>query len=282
MFTLNCRGKLLVAHRPLIMGILNSTPDSFYAGSRVASLETLLQTADRMIADGADILDIGGQSSRPGAEEVGVEEELQRVIAPISAIHKRFPHIPLSVDTWHARVAEQALSVGASIVNDVSGGTLDPMMIETVGRLGAPYVCMHMRGDPATMARHADYEDVTREVLDLFIRRIDDCRRAGIHDLILDPGLGFAKRAAHNLALLKNLALLAGITGRPLLLGVSRKSFIYKALELPGPESALNGSTVMNTLALLHGTAILRVHDPKEAREAVRLTELYKSENSRS
>jgi dihydropteroate synthase len=287
MFTLNCRGRLLVAERPLVMGIINLTPDSFYALSRSAGEEHILRTAEKLIAGGADILDIGGQSSRPGAEEVGAEEELNRVIASIASLHKRFPHIPLSVDTWHARVAGQALSAGASIVNDVSGGSLDPGMIDTVGKLGAPYVCMHMRGKPATMNRDADYEDVTREVLDSFIRRMEDCRRAGIHDLILDPGLGFAKKAVHNFILIRDLSILAEMTGRPILLGASRKSFIYKAFDAGGPESAgpdsaLNGTTIMNTLGLLHGAAILRVHDPKEAHEAVTLVERYKSENSRS
>jgi dihydropteroate synthase len=279
MFTLNCRGRILPANRPLVMGIINTTPDSFYQGSRFMGAEEVLQQAGKMIEEGADILDIGGQSSRPGAQVVGMEEELRRVITPIKLLHTHFPGTVISVDTFHSIVAREAVAAGASMVNDIGGGTLDNDMLATVGRLGVPYICMHMKGTPATMNREAVYEDVTREVLDFFIRRIDDCREAGIHDLILDPGLGFAKNGIHNLVLLKNLAAL-GIPGRPLLLGLSRKSFIYKALGTTS-EQALNGTSILNTLALLNGAAILRVHDPREASEAIRLLELYKMENSR-
>ncbi|HMH24265.1 MAG TPA: dihydropteroate synthase [Puia sp.] len=278
MFTLNCNGKLLKADRPLVMGIINTTPDSFYSGSRFMGDAEVLRQGEKMIGDGADILDIGGQSTRPGAEEVGVEEELQRVIPAIAVLHRHFPGTVISVDTWYSRVSREAVAAGAGIVNDISAGSLDPDMLVTVGKLNVPYICMHMKGTPVSMNREAVYEDVTREVLDFFIGRIAACRSAGIHDLILDPGLGFAKRAHHNFELLKNLAIFS-MTGCPILAGASRKSFIYKNLGLTA-EDALNGTTVMNTVALLNGAAILRVHDPAEARQAILLLERYKNTNA--
>ncbi len=274
MWTINVRGKLLTIYRPVIMGVLNRTQDSFYSGSRVAGDDTLLRQASTLLADGADWLDIGGQSTRPGAETVGEEEELRRVVGAIGRLHREWPEVILSVDTWHARVAALAVEAGAGIVNDVSGGAMDPAMLATVGRLVVPYVCMHMKGTPATMNSEANYENVVTEVLDYFIGRIEACRQAGIHDVILDPGLGFAKTAVHNFQLLHKLSVLR-ICGKPLLLGVSRKSTIYRTLGI-GPEDALNGSTVLHTLGLLHGANILRVHDPKEAREVVVLLEAYR------
>lgn len=275
MFTLNARGKILAICRPLVMGVLNRDPESFYSGSRFPDNEALLHQADKMLAEGADWLDIGGQSSRPGAITVGVEEELERVEDAIRLLHQQWPEVPLSVDTWHAPVATAAVAAGASIVNDISGGLLDPDMLPTVGRLGVPYICMHMRGTPATMNREAVYENVVTEVLDFFIRRNEDCRQAGIHDVILDPGFAFAKTAVHNFQLLHGLELFR-ICGRPLMLGVSRKSTISRTLGI-GPEQALNGTTVVHTLGLLHGADILRVHDPKEAREAILLVEAYQN-----
>jgi dihydropteroate synthase len=271
MFTWNCRGSLLAFDRPLIMGVINSTPDSFYAGSRSMDGNAILPVAEKMIRDGADILDIGGQSTRPGAEEAGMEEELKRVIHLVDALHRRFPETLLSVDTWYAEVARQAVAAGACIVNDISGGLRDPEMLPLVGRLGTPYICMHMKGTPATMNREAVYEDVVLEVLDYFIRRLEACHRAGIRDVALDPGLGFAKTHRHNLQILQRLQLFH-IVGKPLLVGISRKSTVYRTLGIT-PEEALNGSTVLHTIALLHGASILRVHDPKEAREAVVLVE---------
>ena len=269
MRTLNVKGRLMRLDRPLVMGILNRTPDSFYPGSRVSDDRVLLQQAEKMINEGADILDIGGQSTRPHAELIGEEEELRRVVGAVNLLQRQWPEIPLSVDTWYARVAREAVGAGASMVNDISGGTLDPEMLATVGRLGVPYICMHMKGTPATMNAEAVYEDVVREVLDHFIRRMEDCRRAGIHDVVLDPGFGFAKTAAHNFTLLRHLSLFR-ITGKPILLGVSRKSTIYRTLGIT-PEEALNGSTVLHTIGLLNGADILRVHDVKEAREAILL-----------
>jgi len=273
MFTLNAKGRLLTLHRPLVMGIINRAPDSFYSGSRFPDNTALLQQAEKMIAEGADWLDIGGQSTRPGAAPVGEEEELTRVVDAINLLHRRWPEIPLSVDTWYAGVAAGAVAAGAAMVNDISGGLLDPAMLVTVGRLGVPYICMHMKGTPQTMNREAVYDDVVGEVLDFFIRRIEDCRKAGIHDVILDPGFGFSKTSAHNFQLLRRLDVFR-MCGKPLLLGISRKSTIYKTLGV-APEEALNGTTVLHTLALLNGANILRVHDPKEAREAIRMLEAY-------
>lgn len=273
MFTLNAKGKLLAVNRPLVMGIINRAPDSFYGGSRFPDDAEFLAQAEKMIEDGADWLDIGGQSTRPGADLIGEEQELSRVVGAIHLLHNRWPQVPLSVDTWYARVAKEAVAAGASIVNDVSGGRLDPEMLPTVGALKVPYVCMHMKGTPATMHQDALYEDVVKEVLDYFIRRIEDCRLAGIHDTIIDPGWGFAKNRAQNWQLLRHLSLFR-MTGRPILLGVSRKSTIYRTLGIT-PEEALNGTTVLHTLGLLNGADILRVHDPKEAREAITLLAEY-------
>jgi dihydropteroate synthase len=277
MFTLNAKGKLLPVTRPLVMGIINRAPDSFYPGSRFPDNTSLLQQVEKMVKDGADWLDIGGQSTRPGAPVIGEEEELRRVTEAIDLIHQRWPDLPVSVDTWYARVARESVAAGASMVNDISGGNLDPDMLSTVGRLKVPYVCMHMKGTPATMNQEALYEDVTKEVLDFFIRRMEDCRQAGINDVILDPGLGFAKTSAHNFEILRNLGVFK-MTGKLILVGVSRKSTIYKTLGIT-PELALNGTTVLNTIALLNGADILRVHDPKEAKEAIKLIEVYKSKS---
>lgn len=265
---------MLAAGRPLIMGIINSTPDSFYSGSRYNDEPAFLRQAETMLQEGADILDIGGQSTRPGAAWVGEEEELRRVIPGITQLRRHFPDIFLSVDTWYSRVAQEAVAAGASMINDVSGGLLDPAMLSVAGRLGVPYACMHMKGTPATMNKEAVYNDVTREVLDFFISRVEDCKAAGIHDIILDPGMGFAKTHRHNLELLHNLSVFR-ILGYPILLGISRKSTIYKLLDIT-PEEALNGTTVLNTLGLANGADILRVHDVREAREAITLMEAYK------
>ena len=273
MFTLNAKGNLLAVNRPLVMGILNRAPDSFYSGSRFPDDTEFLVRAEKMIEDGADWLDIGGQSTRPGAALIGQEEELARVVGAIHLLHTRWPQIPLSVDTWYARVAQEAVAAGASLVNDISGGRLDPEMLPVVARLKVPYICMHMKGTPATMHQDAVYDDVVKEVLDYFIRRIEDCRLAGIHDIIIDPGWGFAKNRTHNWQLLRHLQLFR-MMGRPILLGVSRKSTIYRTLGIT-PEEALNGTTVVQTLGLLNGADILRVHDPKEARQAITLLAAY-------
>jgi dihydropteroate synthase len=254
------------------MGIINTTPDSFYAGSRRQLQEEVVEQAARMLEAGAAILDIGGQSTRPGAEEVGATEEAARVVPAIEAIMRRFPEAVVSVDTFRAAVARQAVEAGACMVNDISGGLFDADMLATVGKLQVPYICMHTKGTMDTMHQLAHYEeDVVLEVLDFFMARLHACREAGIHDVIIDPGFGFAKTAAHNFRLLDQLQAFK-ILNRPLLLGVSRKSTIYKTLGVTAAE-ALNGTTVLNTIGLLKGASILRVHDVKEAVETVKLVQ---------
>ncbi|HEX6426668.1 MAG TPA: dihydropteroate synthase [Niastella sp.] len=269
MYTLNCKGRLLVIEKPLVMGIINTTPDSFYEGSRFMGETGILKQAEQMLKAGASMLDIGGQSTRPNSSTVSVEEELQRVVGAIESLHFNFPEAIISIDTYYARVAAEAVAAGASIVNDISAGTIDPLMLTTTGRLQVPYVCTHMRGTPATMQQFANYDNVTREVLDFFIQKIADCHTAGITDIIIDPGFGFAKTPAHNFTLLKQLAAFT-MLGKPILVGLSRKSTIYKTLGITA-EEALNGTTVLNTVALLNGAHILRVHDVKEAKEAIEL-----------
>jgi dihydropteroate synthase len=256
------------------MGILNITPDSFYSGSRIRSDDMLLEQADRMLTDGASILDMGGLSSRPGATEISVDEEIRRVVPAIQLLASRFPSAVISVDSYRYKVAKAALDAGASIINDIGAGK-DEAMAELAAAEHVPYICMHMRGNPGTMQRLTDYDDVTMEVLDFFIRRKAECIRMGLTDIILDPGFGFAKTPAQNFILLKHLRLL-GIAGPPLMVGLSRKATIYKTLNIK-PEDSLNGTTVMHTLALQGGAQILRVHDVKEAMEAVRLWTSYAS-----
>jgi len=268
-FTLNCKGKLLVADQPLVMGIINSTSDSFYEGSRFPAHETALKEAEKMLHEGADIIDIGGQSSRPGAKQVGVDVELDRVIPAIEKVHQQFPDAIISIDTYHAHVALEAISAGASIVNDISAGNLDRGMIPAIGKMDVPYICMHMKGDPQTMQQFASYENIHSELLDYFIAKKNECIGAGIKDLIIDPGFGFAKTMEQNFVLLNKLEVFS-ILGCPMLVGLSRKSTIYKTLGV-NAEQALNGTTVLNTIALMKGASILRVHDVKEAKEAVLL-----------
>lgn len=270
MFTLNCKGRLLIIDKPIVMGIINVTPDSFYTESRKTLLNDVLQQAEKMLHDGAAILDIGGQSTRPGSKEIGAKAELKRIIPAIEAISKRFPESCISVDTFFAKVAAEAVNAGACIVNDISAGTLDKEMIQTVAQLQVPYIAMHMKGTPQTMQQQANYQDVTLEVLDFFIKKTEECRLAGINDVIVDAGFGFAKTISHNFTLLKNLSLFK-ILEKPLMAGLSRKATIYKTLGIT-PEEALNGTTVLNTIALTNGADILRVHDVKEAVEAIKLT----------
>jgi dihydropteroate synthase len=269
MYTLNCKGRLLVIDKPLVMGIINTTPDSFYEGSRFMGESGVLKQAEEMLKAGADILDIGGQSTRPNSSTVSVEEELQRVTGAIESLHYNFREAVISIDTYYARVAAEAVAAGASIVNDVSAGLVDPAIITTTSALRVPYICTHIKGTPATMQQHATYEHVTRDVLDFFIQKTAECHKAGIKDVIIDPGFGFAKTPTHNFTLLKNLALLK-MLDKPILIGLSRKSSVYKTLGITAQE-ALNGTTVLNTIGLLNGAHILRVHDVKEAKEAVTL-----------
>ena len=273
MFTLNCKGKLLVIDKPLVMGIINITSDSFYEGSRSQTVESILSQATKMIGEGADIIDIGGQSTRPGSERISVKEELQRVLSAIETILKNFPETIISVDTYQAIVAEECVRSGAAIINDISAGNMDSEMISTVAKLKVPYICMHMKGTPQDMQEHPSYENVTKEVLDFFIQKTDECRRAGINDVIIDPGFGFGKTISHNFTLLKELSAFKMLE-KPIMAGLSRKSTIYKTLGINTNE-ALNGTTVLNTLALQNGANILRVHDVKEAKEVVKLYEQY-------
>lgn len=276
MFTLNCKGKLLVLDKPLVMGIINITPDSFYEGSRVVERDDVMKQAEKMISEGADIIDIGGQSTRPGSEKIPVDEELKRVIKNIEVIHKKFPDVIISIDTYYSKVAIEAVNAGASIVNDISAGNLDDLMLSTVASLNVPYIAMHMKGTPQTMQKDPTYENVTREVLDFFIAKKDECKNAGIHDVIIDPGFGFGKTIAHNFELLKNLSVFKMLDA-PILLGLSRKATIYKTLGISA-EEALNGTTVLNTIALKNGANILRVHDVKEAKEVVKLWSMMNDE----
>ncbi|HTD93212.1 MAG TPA: dihydropteroate synthase [Chitinophagaceae bacterium] len=267
MFTLNCNGRLLTIRKPLVIGIINATPDSFYAGSRQQNVDGILAQAEAMLGAGADLLDIGGQSTRPGSQPISTSEELQRVLPGVEAIHRNFPEAFISIDTYYARVAADAVEAGACLINDISAGTLDPIMLATVAGLRVPYVLMHMQGRPQTMHDAPVYENVTREVLDFLIHKIQNLENAGIKDIIVDPGFGFGKTIAHNFELLRNLGVFR-MLNRPLLLGLSRKSTIYKTLGISAND-ALNGTTVLNTIGLMNGAAILRVHDVKEAVEAV-------------
>lgn len=275
MYSLNLKGRLWNIDRPLVMGIINITPDSFYKGSRFNSPDHVLNKAEEMLADGADILDIGAQSTRPGSDFISAEEELTRLIPSIEFISKKIPGAVISVDSFHAAVAAHAVEAGASMVNDVSGGTIDPEMLKTVAALKVPYVCMHMPGTPQTMNTLNFYADVTDDVTGFLAERIHACRAAGIHDIIADPGFGFGKNPDQNFELLNKLDRLQ-VLRVPLLVGLSRKSTIYKTLAVT-PEESLNGTTVLNTVALMKKAAILRVHDVKQAVEVVKLiSHLYK------
>lgn len=272
MYTLNCKGRLLVLEKPVVMGILNITPDSFYSGSRIDQKD-LVKKAGQMITEGATIIDIGGQSTRPGSDRLTAQEELDRVLPAINSIRQNYPGVFLSIDTYHATVAKETVAAGIDMVNDISAGDMDANMLSTVASLGVPFIAMHMQGTPDTMQDKPTYENVATEVVDYFIQKTTACKEAGINDLIIDPGFGFGKTITHNFQLLKQLEVLQ-IFHVPVLAGLSRKSTIWKTLQIT-PEEALNGTTVLNTIALTKGAAILRVHDVKEAVEAVKLYEAY-------
>lgn len=267
--TLNCRGKLISLETPLVMGILNITPDSFYAASRYQQIDEVLRQAEKMLSEGASILDIGGMSSRPGAEIIDEKEELQRVLPTIEAILTHFPDTILSIDTVQSEVARQSVAAGATIVNDISAGQLDENLYPTVAELGVPYVLMHMQGIPRTMQQDPVYEDVVREVLDFFIAEVGKLRDLGVKDIILDVGFGFGKTLAHNYQLLKHLHVFQ-ILELPMLTGISRKSMVYKPFG-GSAKTALNGTSALHMIALQQGSKILRVHDVKEATEVIKL-----------
>jgi dihydropteroate synthase len=267
---INTGGKLLDLTIPKVMGILNITPDSFYKGSRYSTDEEILRAAAGMLEDGADILDIGGYSSRPGAEDVSIVEESRRVLKSIKLISKEFPEAIISIDTFRADIAREAVTgCGAQIINDISGGDADSNMFSVIENLNVPYIMMHMKGAPDTMQNNPVYEDVVSDILKWFGERIFRLRSAGVKDIIIDPGFGFGKTIDHNYELLGRLKDFS-IAGLPVLIGVSRKSMIRKTLNVDTDE-ALNGTTVLNTIALLNGADILRVHDVREAVQAVRL-----------
>ncbi len=253
--------------QPIVMGILNLTPDSFYPTSRVLKKSEVIQRAEMMIRAGASVLDVGGYSSRPDAEDISVDEELSRVIPAIEWINNVFPECIISIDTFRSAVAERAIDAGASMINDISGGELDDKMFETVSRLKVPYILMHMKGTPQTMKSLSDYDNLFKEISVYFIKKVKELQNFGISDIILDVGFGFAKKIGQNYDLLRNLSYF-NMFGLPLLVGVSRKSFIYKTLNTT-PDLAMNGTTVLNTIALLNKASILRVHDVKEAVETI-------------
>ena len=269
MFTLQSKDRTIVVDKPIVMGILNITPDSFFEGSRVVEMDQILRKAEQMLRAGATLLDIGGQSTRPGSERLSAEEECDRVILPIERLSSEFPQAFLSVDTYHAQVAEAAVNAGAHMVNDISAGLLDNKMLATVSKLQVPYVIMHMKGEPETMNQNTNYQNLTKEIIDFLAERKNACQKQGIRQIIIDPGIGFSKTIEQNFELIAKLEAFQELDA-PLLLGISRKSFIYKTLNTD-PAGALNGSTFLHAIGLQKGAKILRVHDVQEAVEAVRL-----------
>ena len=269
---ISCKGKLIDLTTPKIMGILNLTPDSFYDGGLFNNTDLALAQTEKMLLEGATFIDVGGASSKPGAVEISIDEELARVLPIIEEIQKRFPKAIISIDTYRSVVAQQAVATGAAIVNDISGGNLDAKMLGTVGALGGvPYIAMHMQGKPQNMQDNPSYDNVLVEMRSFFAAKIDEAHKVGIHDIIIDPGFGFGKTLDHNYSLLKNLSSMQ-MDGIPMLIGLSRKSMIHKLLEIEAAD-ALNGTTVLNTIALQQGAQILRVHDVKEAQQAIHLIE---------
>lgn len=268
-FSLNCRGKILHLNQPIVMGILNVTPDSFYDGGKFIEESGILKRVEEMIQQGAVIIDVGGASSRPNSAIISVEDELLRTIKHIELISKYFPEAILSIDTWRSRVAKEAIEAGACIINDISGGDMDEKMFKTVAELQSPYILMHMQGTPQTMQVNPVYDNVVTEVIGSLKTKMEKLRSLGVHDIIVDPGFGFGKTNEHNFRLLKNLNLFK-ILKSPVLVGVSRKSMINKTLNIKAQE-ALNGTTALNMAALMNGANILRVHDVKEAMETIQL-----------
>jgi dihydropteroate synthase len=271
--TLNCRGRLIDLRGGKVMGILNVTPDSFYDGGAVDTPDALLKQAEKMLKHGATFLDIGGQTTKPGAKKISPEEELSRVMPALELILKNFPEAIVSVDTFNSMAAEECLKAGAHIINDITGGKADSDMFSTVAKWNAPYIMMHIQGTPETMQVEPYYEDIAKELLKYFSAGLMQLKALGLHDVIIDPGFGFGKNLEHNYELLRKLHLFSMLE-QPVMVGVSRKSMINKILNTK-PESALNGTTVIHTLALLQGCDILRVHDVKEAIQTMKLVKYY-------
>lgn len=272
-FTLNIRGELRQYDRPQVMGIVNVTPDSFFAASRTATESAIKERVRQMLDSGADFIDIGAYSSRPGADEVTPEEEISRLDVGMKALREMAPDIPVSVDTFRADVARTAiLELGADIINDISGEDLDHEMADTVAELGVPYILMHMRGTPSTMQTLTDYNDVTADVIADLSRKLRELRLKGVADVIVDPGFGFAKTVGQNYDMMRNLEEFTRLLDAPLLVGISRKSMITKLLGIT-PDAALAATTALNTITLTRGASFLRVHDALEASQAVRIYE---------
>lgn len=267
--TLSAHGKLLVLDTPIVMGILNATPNSFYNQGKESDVEGLMLTAHTMVKEGAQILDIGGASTKPGEPIIAIQQEIDNVLPVIEAVRKAYPDIWISVDTYHARTAEVAVAHGADLINDVSGGHISEDMLPTVAKLKVPYVAMHMQGVPEHMQKNPQYNDVIIEVYDCLKQIITDCAAIGLHDIIIDPGFGFGKTVAHNYQLLNHLGVFRSL-GKPILAGLSRKSMIWKPLGT-NAFSALNGTTALHMIALQQGANILRVHDVAEAQECITL-----------
>lgn len=276
--SINVKGKLVDLTSPKVMGIINITPDSFYEGSRFLEEKEYLDAAVRMAEEGADMIDIGGYSTRPGAGEVSISEEKDRVLKAVKLINKELPGIIISIDTFRAEIAMEAvLGCGAGIINDISGGEADPEMFGIVEKLNVPYILMHMKGTPGRMEKNPVYDDVVADILRWFGERIAILQSVGVKDIIIDPGFGFGKTVSQNFEMLRRLSDFS-VAGLPVLAGVSRKSMIWKTLGIK-PEEALNGTTVLNTAALLNGADILRVHDVREAVQAVKLAVMLKKDS---
>lgn len=271
--TLNCNGKLVNLCEPAVIGVINLTKDSFYSGSRLQNDNAVIEKCKQMIQDGAQFIELGAQSTRPGSLRVSARDEAEVLLPAIQVILASIPEALISIDTYHSEVARQTILAGAAMINDISSGEMDPAMIAAVATLSVPYVCMHMRGEPQNMQQHAGKGNIAEEVLSYFIEKKQECKNAGIIDLILDPGFGFGKNIHENFVLLQSLSLLK-MLNCPVMAGLSRKSTIYKTLNTT-PENALNGTTVLNTIALSNGAHILRVHDVKEAVETIQLWQAY-------
>ncbi len=267
--TLNVRGKVLDLGTPKVMGILNVTPDSFYDGGEFTEEKSILRQTQKMLDEGADLIDVGGYSSRPGATDITEKEEAERVLGAIQLILNKFPDTILSVDTFRSSIAKKAVEEGAAMINDISGGEQDSSMFDTVASLKVPYVLMHMRGTPQTMSKLTDYGNLMKDITDYFHKKIYKLRQLGIKDIIIDPGFGFSKTVEQNFELLHNLDYFQ-MMGLPILAGLSRKSLIWRTLN-QAPEEALTGTIALNTAALLKGASILRVHDVKEAVACIKL-----------
>jgi dihydropteroate synthase len=274
-YALQANGKTLSLKTPVVMGVLNLTPDSFYDGGKLFTESDILKRTEKHITEGAKIIDIGAVSTRPNAEDVGEGEELRRLIQPVKTLRKEFPEVFISVDTFRSNVAKAVADMGVDMINDISGGTFDNNMFASIGKLKLPYVLMHTQGTPQTMQQNPQYKNVVNDIFDFFTEQTALAKECGIEQLLLDVGFGFGKTLEHNYQLLKELENFKQL-GFPLLTGVSRKSMINKVIGTT-PQNALNGTTVINTLALLNGTSILRVHDVKEAMQAIQLVNCYYS-----